>query len=442
MTNKGLFVICEKKNGFKKQTISDIAKDSISEDLGGLIFDADNDGDNDIYMVSGGNEFTPTSPWLKDRLYVNNGEGKFSKSSIALPEMITSGSRVQPFDYDNDGDLDLFVGGRLVPQNYPSPADSYILENVSTKGNPKYIDVTNTIAPSLKKIGLVSDARWTDFDQDGLTDIIIVGEWMPITILRNTGGKFENITDKLGLEKSTGWWFSIEEGDFDQDGDMDFIVGNLGLNYKYKATENETFDIYFNDFDNNQKNDIVLSYYNEGEKFPLRGRECSSQQIPGIKDKFKDYKSFSNATFEDVYSKETLKESLHYQATSFESIYLENTSGSFKLHALPKLAQFSSINKILVEDFDKDNHLDLIIAGNLHSSEVETPRNDAANGLFLKGNSTGNFTPIEGYKSGFYVPGDVKDLARITIGGESYILAAKNGDYVQFVKIMSRDPIN
>ena len=351
--------------------------------------------------------------------------------------MITSGSRIVPFDYDNDGDLDLFVGGRLVPQNYPSPANSYILENRSTPENPKFVDITDKIAPSLERIGMVSDARWADYDKDGLVDLIIVGEWMPITVLRNTGETFENVTEKLGLDKSTGWWFSIEEGDFDQDGDMDFIVGNLGLNYKYKATETETFDIYFNDFDKNKKNDIVLSYYNEGEKFPLRGRECTSQQMPGIKDKFKDYTSFSQATFEDVYSKESIQESLHYQVTSFESVYMENEGGSFRMHALPKLAQFSSINKILIDDFDKDNHLDLVIAGNLYSSEVETPRNDAGNGLFLKGDSAGNFIPVESHKSGLHIPGDVKDLGRIKIQDESYILAAKNADYIQFVKILS-----
>lgn len=425
----------QNETGFVPQEIEDISKDNGHEDLGIHIFDADSDGDNDIYIVSGGNEFEHNSPMLQDRLYMNNGNGSFEKSINAIPEMITSGSRVHSYDYDKDGDLDLFIGGRLIPANYPLPANSYILENVSTKGSPKFLDVTKKIAPELEKLGMVTDAKWTDYDNDGWVDLIIVGEWMPITIFKNNKGEFENITEKLDLEESTGWWFSINEGDFDKDGDMDFIVGNLGLNYKYKATEEETFDIYFNDFDNNKTNDIVLSYFNGGKEYPLRGRECSSQQMPGIKAKFEDYTSFSTATLEDVYTEEYLDNSLHYQVKSFSSVYLENRNGKFIKHQLPNLAQISSINQILVDDFDGDSNLDAIIAGNLHSSEVETPRNDASNGLFLKGNGNGTFNVIKGNKSGFHAPGDVKDLSRIKIQGNDYIIVAKNSEYLQFIKI-------
>ena len=256
--------------GFVKQQIDALTKDLDYEDLGSLIFDADGDGDNDIYMVSGGNEFINNPTMLQDRLYVNNGTGGFTKSINALPEMPTSGSRVHSVDYDNDGDLDLFVGGRLVPGNYPLPASSYILENVSTKDNPKFINVTDKIAPELKNLGLVTDASWTDYDNDGMVDLILSGEWMPITVFKNINGNFKNVTAKVGLEDTTGWWFSIEKGDFDNDGDIDFIAGNLGLNYKYKANEKETFDIYFNDFDNNKTNDIVLSYFNDGKKIPIK----------------------------------------------------------------------------------------------------------------------------------------------------------------------------
>ncbi len=423
------------KNGFVKQQIKDMMFDSGYEDLGSLIFDADFDGDNDIYMVSGGNEFEYDSNMLQDRLYVNDGNGNFSKSKTALPKMITSGSRILSVDYDKDGDLDLFVGGRLVPKNYPLPANSYILENVSTKGAPKFKDVTNKIAPELDNIGMVTSASWTDFNNDGWVDLIIVGEWMPITIFKNNQGVFENVTEKMNFEDTTGWWFSIKEGDFDKDGDMDFIVGNLGLNYKYKANNKETFDIYFNDFDNNKTNDIVLSYFDEGEKFPVRGRECSSQQIPAIKKKYKDYDTFSNATLVDIYTENDLNKSLHYQVKSFASIYMENKEGGFVIHQLPNLAQLSCINQIIVKDFDKDSNLDMLVAGNLYGSEVETPRNDASNGLFLRGNGKGNFEPIEANKSGLVADGDVKDLAIIKIKETNYILVAKNQDYLQFIKI-------
>ncbi|MDT0607867.1 VCBS repeat-containing protein [Croceitalea rosinachiae] len=423
------------QNGFEKAKIEAFALDIGSEDMGIHIFDADNDGDNDIYITSGGNEFTTDSKALQDRIYSNDGKGNFEKLEKALPEMITSASRVHSYDYDKDGDLDLFVGGRLVPGNYPAPASSYILENISTSDEVKFVDATQKIAPFLEKIGMVTDALWTDFDNDGWTDLILTGEWMPVTILKNDEGYFKDISQQVGTDDSRGWWFSIKDGDFDNDGDTDYIVGNLGLNYKYKANEKETFDIYFNDFDNNNTNDIVLSYYNEGEKFPVRGRECTSQQMPGIKEKFKDYESFSNATLSDVYTEDVLEESLHYQVKSFESIYMENKDGKFVFHKLPNLAQLSSINQIAIEDFDEDGNLDFLAVGNLYGSEVETPRNDASNGILLLGDGKGDFEPITSRKSGFYANGDVKDMAKINIKGKNYFIIAKNSDYLQFVEI-------
>ncbi|MFP2996077.1 FG-GAP-like repeat-containing protein [Spongiivirga sp. MCCC 1A20706] len=425
----------QKEKGFELQTINALEKDKGYEDLGTILFDADGDGDRDIYMVSGGNEFDHDSDYLQDRLYINNGKGMFEKATTALPKMITSGSRVKPYDYDKDGDLDLFVGGRLIPGNYPSPANSYILENISEKGNVRFKNVTPEIAPMLTKIGMVTDATWTDYNQDGNIDLIVVGEWMPITILKNKNGVFEDETVNMNLSTSNGWWFTIEKADFDNDGDDDYVVGNLGLNYKYKAQKDETFDIYFDDFDGNNKKDIVLSYYNDGEKFPVRGRECTSQQMPVIKSKFKDYESFSLATMDDIYSEDKLEKSLHYQVKSFASIYLENTENGFIQHELPSFAQISSINKTLIDDYDGDNVLDILVAGNLHASEVETPRNDASNGLLLKGKINGKFEPISTLKSGFYVPGDVKDMATIKVNGKSYIIAAKNNDYVQFIRV-------
>jgi hypothetical protein len=429
----GVFV--QHQNGFKKVELMEIAMDSIYEDMGIHIFDADNDADNDIYIVSGGNEFDRYSSLLQDRLYINDGTGNFNKSDSALPKIIASGSRVSSHDYDKDGDLDLLIAGRLVPGNYPMPANTYILENVSVQGKAQFSDVTASIAPDLESLGMVTDVSWSDIDKDGWTDLILVGEWMPITILKNEQGEFTNETKSMGLDKLTGWWFSIEEGDFDNDGDMDYIAGNLGLNYKYKANEQETFDIYFNDFDNTGTMDIVLSYFNGGKKYPLRGRECSSQQMPGIKRKFEDYASFSTATLEDVYTDEYLEESLHYQITSFASVYLENKDGTLIAHPLPNLAQASSINQILVDDFDKDGHLDALIAGNLYSSEVETPRNDASNGLFLKGDGAGNFEAIPNISTGLYANGDVKDLAIIQHSGERIVLVAKNSDYMQLIKL-------
>jgi len=429
----GIYI--QTSHGFKKQESEAVMKDRVFEDLGSLIFDADGDGDQDIYIVSGGNEFANNPIMLQDRLYINDGHGQFTKGDNALPRMLTSGSRVHGYDYDSDGDVDLFVGGRLVPGNYPAPASSHILENISNNGVAKFVDVTDEIAPDLKDIGLVTSASWTDYDRDGSVDLILTGEWMPITVFRNINGTYKNVTDEVGLENTTGWWFSLQAGDFDADGDMDFIAGNLGLNYKYKASEDETFDIYLNDFDKNQRNDIVLSYFNGGEKYPVRGRECSSQQIPVIQVKYKNYESFASASLVDVYTKEDLDKSLHYQAKTFASVYLENQEGKFQSHQLPQLAQLSSVNQIIVKDFDNDTFLDAVMVGNMHGSEVETPRNDASNGLFLKGDGHGNFEGVEGRKSGLYATGDVKDMQEISIGDNDYLIIAKNNDYVQFVRV-------
>ncbi len=419
---------------FEQQKLKLLLEDRFHEDIGALIFDADNDGDNDLYIVSGGNEFGTTSKRLQDRLYVNRGDGHFYKSKFALPEFTSSGSRVVANDYDKDGDIDLFVCGRLTPANYPYPANSYLLENISKKGRPQF-KKANSKGVDFSKLGLVTTALWMDYDKDGWDDLFVSGEWMPIKVFKNTKGAFKDVTKSLGLEDTVGWWFSLASGDFDKDGDLDLICGNLGLNYKYKANAEETFDIYFNDFDENNRNDIVLSYYNEGKKYPVRGRECSSQQIPSIKKQFKNYTDFSTATLTDVYDETKLKKGLHYQVKSFASIYLERTHKGFKKHVLPQEAQFSPINQILVRDINKDGNLDILTAGNLYASEVETPRADAGYGLFAKGNGKGKFTPLSPSSSGFFTGGDVKDMAFITINKMPYILSVKNNDFLQFIKI-------
>ena len=430
-------IFFQKEKGFELYKTELFEIDKSSEDLGAVIFDADQDGDNDLYVVSGGYEFAPDSKLLQDRLYINLGNGNFTKASPeALPEVLSSGSRVYAFDYDKDGKQDLLVLGRQVPGQYPIPASSFLLRNRSENGEVRFENVTDTTIKELSDLGMATSAVITDYNNDDWPDIIIVGEWMPIRVFKNVQNGFEEVSEELGLTKdTTGWWWSIAEGDFDNDGDMDYIVGNNGLNYKYQATENETFDIYVNDFDKNNTSDIVLSYYNEGKQFPVRGRQCSSEQISSIENKFKDYKSFSEATLIDVYTKESLEASLHYQIKSFASIYLENTKEGFKIHKLPLAAQTSSINQVLIKDFDNDGNLDAVLAGNLYVSEVETPRNDAGYGTFLKGDGKGDFAAIPAVESGLYIPGDVKDMGVLSIHDNLFIIIAKNNDRLQFVEL-------
>ena len=423
------------QGGFDALPIPDLFEDKYHEDLGILIFDADGDGDQDFYITSGGNEFKPNSPGYEDRLYENIGKNEFRRNKEALPDLKNSGLNVSASDFDQDGDLDLFVGGRLIPQKYPYPADSYLLENVSTAADIKFIDATEKALPELNALGLVTASSWIDFDNDGKEDLVVVGEWMPIKFFKNTGGTFKDVSDELLSDKFSGWWYDIQKGDFDNDGDQDLIVGNLGKNYKYQASPTTPFKVYLNDFDSNSKPDIVLSYKKGDTEFPVRGRQCSSEQMPAIKVKFEDYNSFASANLNQIYTTKLLEESLSYEITSFASIYLENNQGTFSAKPLPQLAQISSINKFVVHDFDADGNLDVVLAGNLYNSEVETPRNDASFGLFLQGNGAGEFTAKTMMESGLKMVGDVRDMELLDKNGEKHILVAKNDDQLQLIKV-------
>ncbi|MEL6559590.1 MAG: FG-GAP-like repeat-containing protein [Bacteroidota bacterium] len=419
---------------FTQQKFKWLLQDRFHEDEGVIFFDPDQDGDLDIYIVSGGNEFRSKPHLLQDRLYVNDGAGTFTKSRGALPNFISSGSRAYAIDFDQDGDQDLFVGGRLVPASYPYPADSYLLRNDSKDGQIRFTNVTRDVAPDLFNLGLVTAAQFIDVDQDGWEDLLVTGEWMNVKVFRNNQGQFEDYSEEAGLTDSRGWWFSLVAADFDQDGDQDLLAGNLGLNYKYQANQHETFDIYFNDFDKNNKGDIVLSYFNEGKKYPVRGRECSSQQIPNIKKKFGSYNEFAQATLEEVYGNSQLEDGLHYQVKSFASAYFENNDGKFIRQDLPKPAQIAPINQFLVQDFNGDGHLDAVAAGNLYASEVETPRADAGHGQLLLGDGKGNFQAVPAFESGLFMPGDVKDMATIKVGSQEFIISARNNDFLHLIR--------
>lgn len=404
--------------------------DSASEDMGVAFFDADGDGDQDLFIVSGGNEFAIDAPELQDRLYLNNGKGNFVKSPDALPKYLSSGSCVLPYDFDKDGDLDLFVGGRLVPGTYPRPADSKLLEN---RGG-KFVDVTAEKAPGLHELGMVTAACWTDHDQDGLADLIVVGEWMPVTLFaQSSDGDFEK-RELEGLEDSNGWYYAVQADDIDGDGDDDLVVGNLGLNYKYKAHTDEPFEVYSYDFDNNGKLDIVLSYYEHGVAFPVRGKDCSTQQIPSLSEQFDSYEAFGGSNLSDIFGTK-LGTALNLQAKTFASAYLENLgNGRFHFKPLPNLAQVSSVNAILIKDYDQDGFKDLLITGNLYTSEIETPRNDAGTGLLLKGNGKGDFVPVPLPESGFRAGLDAKDMKTVQIGNRQIILVANNSDFLQTIE--------
>ena len=427
----------QQANGtFKKVDVPIFEKDKFYEDLGIQIFDADNDGDQDIYLASGGNEFKSDSQGYEDRFYENKGNLVFERNISAIPDTRISGLEVSVSDFDHDGDLDLFVGGRLSPKKYPYPSNSRILENQSTSGNIQFVDVTQEKNPMLTNIGLVTTSKWVDIDGDSWEDLVVAGEWMSIRFFKNNEGKsFKEVTEEIYLPDHRGWWYDIEKGDFDNDGDMDLIVGNLGLNYKYQASVEKPFRVYLNDFDKNATYDIVLSYKSDNTEYPVRGRQCSSEQMPAIKEKFKNYNSFANASLEEIYSDKMLEESLKYEITSFSSVYLQNNDGKFTAKPLPYQAQFSNINAMVVKDVDLDGNLDVVLGGNLYNAEVETPRNDASYGLWLKGDGSNGFSAQEPRKTGLVIRGDVRNIKPIKVGDHTHLLVAKNNQSLQQIRI-------
>jgi len=403
-----------------------------NDDMGLLLFDADGDGDLDLFIASGGYQNQSNTVNYQDKFYINNGKGKFSLDSSALPNNFISKFCVRAIDYDKDGDLDLFIAGRVDPWNYPKPVSSFVYRNDSKDGHIKFTDVTNEVAKDLKNIGLVCDAVFTDFDNDGWPDLILAGEWMPITFLKNEKGVFKNISAKSGINNQVGWWNSIVPGDFDNDGDMDYIVGNLGQNSFYKASDKYPVSIYAKDFDNNGSYDAFPTLYlpasqldQTKKEYPAQTRDDVVKQMIGIRSKFQNYKSYAEATIDQVLTKEQLKDALILRANNFTSCLLKNEGNNkFSLIPLPAQAQISILNGMTVDDFDGDGNLDVLINGNDYGTEVSVGRYDALNGLLLKGKGNGNFIPQTILESGIYIPGNGKALVKLRSSKNKYLVAA------------------
>lgn len=398
-----------------------------SEETVAYFFDYDGDNDLDLYVGAGGNEFVNGEIELQDKIYENDN-GIF-KLTVILPENLKiSTGCIAASDFDNDGDLDLFVGNRQTPGKYPYASKSFLLEN----RNGKYIDVTSGKASVLENIGMITNAFWIDLDGDKKQELVLSGEWMPITVLKEESGEYHNRTREFGLHESTGWWFGLAVADIDKDGDMDLIGGNLGLNYKYKATKSGPFQIFSNDINGDGKNDIVLGYNEDGKNYPLRGKQCSSQQIPELKEKFPTYNLFAKATVEEIYEGQ-LDEALKIEVSDFNSAVFINNDGRFKRVNFPHQWQLFNWNDIILEDFNKDGNLDIITAGNLYEAEVETPRCDAGNGLVLFGNGDGTFKQM--FPSTVnWGNQNVKKLGLIHINNSPAIIIGNNNEQLEILK--------
>lgn len=382
--------------------------------LGCLLFDADGDGDLDLYLATGGNELGVDDSRYRDYFFLNDGKGNFTDASDRIPGPALSNSCVTAGDYDADGDLDLFVGGRVKPQHYPFAVPSLILRNDAGR----FTDVTADVAPELQQAGLVTSALWSDFNNDGRLDLIYTGEWMNIRFLQNEGARFKNVTDATGLANYFGWWNSIVGADFDHDGDTDYIVGNEGLNTRfYCPTDKEPVYLHAHDFDQNGTNDIILSFYNQGKLYPTKNLQYSAEQMPILTKEFKTYSGFALSTTEEIYGPKGLDKAYVLKANTLSSSYVENLgNGRFSLRALPLRAQVSCIYGMLPYDVNNDGHLDLIYHGNFYAKETETERNDAFVGEVLLGDGKGNFTYLPSRLSGFRSDKDARGLAIIHIG--------------------------
>jgi hypothetical protein len=410
-------------------------------DAGLLLFDANGDGKLDLYAASGGYMEAPNTAPYQDRLYLNDGKGNFTLATDAIPVNYTSKQCVKVCDYNKDGKLDLFVSGRVEPWKYPKPVSSMILRNDSKDGHVKFTDVTDQVAPGLKNIGLVCDALFTDFDNDGWPDLILAGEWMPVTFLKNDHGKFVNITAKSGVANQFGWWNSIVAGDFRHTGRTDYIIGNVGQNTIFQASDQYPVYITAKDFDKNGAFDAIPSLFlpdKNGVKkeFPLPGRDDILKQMISLKKKFTNFKSYATATMDEVLSPEQREGALRVKANMLKSCFLRNDgNGHFTLMPLPIEAQFSALNGMETGDFDGDGNLDIIINGNDYSTDVFIGRYDALNGLMLRGDGNGNFKPLSILQSGIYIPGDGKALVKLRdTKGHVLLAASQHKDSLKIFK--------
>ncbi|MCE7061571.1 VCBS repeat-containing protein [Dyadobacter sp. CY343] len=410
-----------KAGAFALSRQADFRADSTFEDIEAVFFDADKDGFQDLYVVSGGNEFYGNMPQQNDRLYFNDGKGNFKRNVKALPQMLVNKSCVKPFDIDNDGDLDLFVGGRVVGFNYGKAANSYILIN---EGKGNFSDQTKNLAQELLQIGMVTDALWADIDGDKVADLVVAGDWMPVTIFLNKKGRLKKADQ---YKVPAGFWQCIQAADFDQDGDIDLVAGNIGSNTKFRKRADSRLKMWVKDFDNNQGLEQVVAYSVDRKWYPIAFKDELGKRIPSIINKrFTDYKTFAGKTIDEIFKPEELRDARLLEVEKFESVYIENKGGSFAIHDLPSAAQVSKMFAFAVADINKDGKPDLLGGGNYLGVSTYQGRYDSSYGLVLLNEGKGKFKSVSAVGSGFLLDGEVRDIKPITKNGEIFWLVARN----------------
>jgi len=417
---------------FRKSNQQLLEKDKESEDTDCLFFDADGDKDIDVYVCSGGNEFSGNSTALANRLYINDGHGNFSKSPQLLPSAVfMSTSCVTAADYDNDGDLDLFVGTRLLPTAYGLDCKSFILEN---DGKGIFKDVTQQIAPGLLHAGMVTDGKWFDYDKDGKPDLVIAGEYMPVKIFNNENGHLKEVTVNAGLGNSNGWWNKMMITDINNDGYPDIVAGNHGLNSRFKASVKRPVSMYVSDFDGNGYIEQVVATYNGDRQYPMALRHDLVNVLPYLKKKYLTYEQYKEQSVSDIFTQPQLQKALRLDAFELRSsIIMNKGNGTFTMTALPMEAQFSPVYGIGVNDYDHDGNKDILLGGNLYQCKPETGINDASYGLLLKGDGKGGFVPVKEKQSGLNIRGAVRNIREIKAGNKKMIIVGMNNEAPKFL---------
>ncbi len=434
----GVLYLQDKEGHFVRSKSQPWVADAACEDIGCTFFDADGDGDADLYVVSGGNEWMYPGPELQDRLYINDGKGNFTKVENALPNEIFSGSCVVACDFDNDGDLDLFVGAGSVPGNYPINGGNILLRNDYNKLTKTihFTDITRQAAgEALFNAGMVTDAVWNDIDKDGWVDLIITGDWMPIKIFKNNHGTFTDITEQSGLKNNDGWWCKIIPADIDNDGNIDFIAGNMGWNTQFKPTATEPITTYAADFNGDGKVDPIITWFVQGKPYLFNSRDEMAEQIPGINKKFLKYADYADANIDNLFEKSQIDAAKKFYIKNVSTSFLRNNGkGVFTLTPLPLEAQFSPVNGILYNDYDGDGKKDILTAGNLFPFRVQQGRCDASTGSLFKGDGQGNFKTVNIITTGLQLQGDIRDMLEVKGKTSSVIIISKNNGAVQVIK--------
>ncbi len=414
---------------FKKAVTQPGYAERASEDMGACFFDADGDKDLDLYVVSGGAEFMIEDPFYQDRLYINDGIGNFTRAYGAVPQEATSGSTVVAADYDHDGDKDLFVGGRLVPQYYPFIPKSCVLRNDTRSGVIKFTDVTASLSKELNKAGMISSATWADINADGWEDLVVAGEWMPVKIFVNEQGKsFRNDTEAAGLQPYSGWWSAVAVTDVDSDGDLDILAGNAGTNLQMKASQQEPMQCYSQDMNADGQTDPILCYYIQGKSYPMPSRDELLEQVTPLRKKFVKYDDYGKAGIEDILDKEMRKKSYVAEVTTLESVWFENTgNGKFVMKPLPAITQASCVNAFVTDDFDGDGTTEVLVAGNFYPYRVQLGRSDASFGTLLR--FANGAASVYAPQSPLWLSGDIRGAAVLHFAqGGRRLVVSRNDD--------------